>query len=153
MKHNQNGASHAPSELHPAPKSLQGLTLGILFVGVHSLALGTYIFLFTESFYYFFFGTRVVNFFFVQQAGLFLFCLGMFYLVPLADLERNHRLIDIIIITKIMAVLFLLCNSRLVPRPEIIFLAAVGDGVMAILLIIFSRAAGLLLKKSESSSV
>ena len=148
MDQDKNGTLRLTRGFRSASKGMQRLWLCILLVGVHSLALGTFIFFFTESFYYLFFGTKVVNFFFVQQAGLFLFCLGLFYLVPLPDLERNHRLVDVMIITKIMAVLFLLINTRLVPRPEIIFLAAVGDSAMAILLIVLSRAAGLLLKKS-----
>ena len=83
------------------------------------------------------------HFFFVQQSGLFLFCLGLFYLVPLADLKRSRRLVVAMIVTKIMAVLFLIADSGLVVRPDIILLAAGGDGIMAILLIYFSRTAGL----------
>lgn len=87
------------------------------------------------------------NFFFVQQAGLFLFCLGLFYFVPIKELDTRHRTLDIIILTKLLAVLFLVSKAQLVARPGAIFLAAAGDALMAIMLIHYSLAAGLLLKK------
>jgi hypothetical protein len=89
----------------------------------------------------------VENFFFVRQAGVFLFCLGLFYLVPLADLENHHRVIDIMIVTKILAVFFLVGNTGFVPRPGVILLAAAGDAIMAILLIFFSLKAKQLFRK------
>ena len=118
----------------------------ILFVGLHSLALGIFIFFFTSEFYTLFFGVNVENFFFVKQAGLFLFCLGLFYLVPLVDLRKNHYQVDVIILTKLFAVAFLLNNMGRVPRPSSIILAAICDAVMGSMLIFLSRKAGLLLK-------
>ena len=152
MDHNQDCALHVPAEMvRPVDRKLQHLSICVLLVGMHSLALGLFIFFFTGFFYSLFFGVDVVNFFFVKQAGLFLFCLGLFYLAPLADLNSKHRLVDIIIITKLLAVVFLLRNMWLVPRPMAILLAAVCDAVMATLLIYFSRSAGLLLKKTEKA--
>jgi len=119
---------------------------------MHSLALGAFIFFFTELFYQVFFGVRIENFFFVRQSGLFLFCIGLFYLAPLADLKRSRNHVVAMIATKIMAVLFLVFNSWLVARPEMVILAAGIDGTMAILLIFFSRAAGLFLAKSSKTT-
>jgi len=130
-----------------ATQKSKGLALCILLVAVHSLALGTFIFFCTETFYTFFFRAEIENFFFVKQSGLFLFCLGLFYLIPLADLPRNHRAIGIIIITKVLAVIFLVINTYLTPRPGIILLAAAVDACMAALLVYLSFSAEIFIKK------
>ncbi|MEJ2477278.1 MAG: hypothetical protein P8Y40_07225 [Desulfobacterales bacterium] len=129
-----------------AVKKIKYLQRGVLLVGLHSVLLGMFIFFFTERFYMFFFGVMINNPFFVRQAGLFLFCLGLFYLLPIKDLRHRHRVIDIIIVTKFLAVLFLLSHAYWAPRPAAIFLAAVLDAAMAILLIYLSVNAGLFLK-------
>lgn len=152
MEHNQNCTLNLSAELaRPADIKLQHLYICVLLVGIHSLILGLFIFFFTGTFYSLFFGVAVDNYFFVKQAGLFLFCLGLFYLAPLTNLGSKHRSIDIIIITKVLAVIFLLSNMWLVPRPAAILLAAICDAVMATLLIFFSRAAGLLCKRTEKT--
>jgi len=139
-------------EIRSAPRSLQRLSLCIFLVGLHSLALGSFIFFFTELFYRLFFGVKIENFFFVKQSGLFLFCIGLFYFAPLEDLRKSRNHVIAMIATKIMAVLFLVFNSWLVARPEMTLLAAGIDGIMAILLIFFSRAAGLFLPKSGKAT-
>jgi hypothetical protein len=139
-------------DIRSAPASMQRLSLCVFLVGVHSLALGAFIFFFTELFYQLFFGVRIENFFFVKQSGLFLFCIGLFYFAPLEDLGKSRNHVIAMIATKIMAVLFLVFNSWLVARPEMVLLAAGVDGVMAILLIFFSRAAGLFLPRSGKSA-
>jgi hypothetical protein len=141
----------APAPCKNDHRELQRLSICVLLIGLHSLCLGAFVYLFTNTFYDLFFGVAVENFFFVQQAGLFLFCLGLFYLVPLADLKSHHRSLDIIIISKLMAVFFLVSSTHLVPRPLTIVLACIGDGLMAGLLIWFSHAAGLLFKASGKS--
>jgi hypothetical protein len=139
-------------EIRSAPRGLQRLSLCIFLVGLHSLALGSFIFFFTELFYRLFFGVKIENFFFVKQSGLFLFCIGLFYFAPLEDLRKSRNHVIAMIATKIMAVLFLVFNSWLVARPEMTLMAAGVDGIMAILLIFFSRAAGLFLPKSGKSA-
>ena len=128
-------------------RKLQQLYNCVMVVGLHSICLGLFIFFFTNTFYDFFFRASVDNFFFVQQAGLFLFCLGLFYLIPLCDLTKFHRIIDITIITKILAVFFLVGNAHLVPNPGAILFAAAVDAAMGGILIYISRSCGLLLKK------
>jgi hypothetical protein len=153
MKSRQSSAlMRVLQDIRSAPGSMQRLSLCVCLVGMHSLALGAFIFFFTELFYKVFFGVRIENFFFVRQSGLFLFCIGLFYLAPLADLKRSRNHIIAMTATKIMAVLFLLFNSWLVARPEMVLLAAGIDGTMAILLIFFSRAAGLFLTKSSNTT-
>jgi O-antigen/teichoic acid export membrane protein len=143
-KSRQNGAlMRVLQEMRSASRDMQCLSLCVFLVGMHSLALGAFIFFFTELFYRIFFGVSIENFFFVKQSGLFLFCLGIFYLAPLAHLERARNQVIAMIATKILAVMFLVFNAWLVARPEMVLLAAGVDGTMAVLLIILSRTAGL----------
>lgn len=126
--------------------SLIRLSFSLIITSLHSLLLGSYIFLQTEQFYQFFFGESVNNLFFVKQAGLFLFCMGLFYLTPLINLKAHHRVIYIIILTKILAVIFMLSNFSLVPRATTIFIAALGDTLFAVVLAWNSYTAGLLIR-------
>jgi len=105
---------------------------GTLFlVGVHSLLLGGTIYFLTTPFYQFFFGVDPENFFFVKQAGLFLFLMGFFYLLPAFNLERFQPVAFLIVFSKVIAVIFLLLNAHLTPSALMIYLAALGDGAMA----------------------
>ena len=128
-------------EIRSAPRKVQHLFVFILLVGLHSMLIGIFIFFFTELFYRLFFQAEIQNFFFVRQAGLFLFCLGLFNLAILKDLQRYHYFVKVIIATKMFATLFLISNAHLATFPTIIYLAAVGDGLMAVLLLfIYQRA-------------
>ena len=120
--------------LFSASRCVQSLALLVFLVGIHSIGLGIFIFFFTELFYQIFFHSKLDNIFFVRQSGLFLFCLGLFYFVPLTDIKRRHRLLIAIILTKVLAVVFLITNSHFAPWPPIINLAAVTDGCMALVL-------------------
>jgi hypothetical protein len=111
-------------------------TLTSLLVGVHSLLLGVFIYFMTDFFYKLFFSTQVVNLFFVKQAGLFLFLSGLFYLVPLTNLEKLSRVTIVTIISKILAVLFLFTNASLTPSPLMIYLAGLGDACMVVALLV-----------------
>lgn len=123
------------------------LSFSLTVTAVHSLLLGIYIFFQTEKFYEFFFGVAVENLFFVKQAGLFLFCMGLFYVVPLLHLKSHKNTINIIILTKILAVVFLLFNFHLVPKAAAILTAALIDALFAMVLIWNSHTAGLLLRR------
>jgi len=114
---------------------------------LHSLFLGIFIFFFTELFYDLFFSAEIENFFFVRQAGLFLFCLGLFNLAILKDMKRYYYFVKVIIATKALAFLFLVSHAQLAAWPPIIFAAALGDGLMALVLIIFYRRAGFIAEK------
>jgi hypothetical protein len=150
MNHDQVSALDTIEEPFPyAARKVKRLGLCVFLVGVHSLTLGSFIFFFTDAFYTFFFGVKVDNPFLIKQAGLFLFCLGLFYLVPLTDMQNKHRVVDLIIVTKVLAVLFLVTSAKLVALPGPIFLAAAGDAIMGILLIFCSLKAGLLFKKAQ----
>ena len=134
-------------EISSAPRKVQHLSVLVLLVGLHSLFLGIFIFFFTELFYWLFFSANIENFFYVRQAGLFLFCLGLFNLAILKDMKRYYYFVKVIIATKALAFLFLVSHAHLAAWPPIIFAAAVGDGLMALVLIFFYRRAGFITEK------
>lgn len=107
------------------------LRVVLLLVAVHSVALGSTIYLFTTPFYQFFFSVDPDNFFFIKQAGVFLFLMGFFYFLPVVDMERYNSTIYLVIFTKVVAVAFLLVNANLSLDPTMIYLAALGDAFMA----------------------
>ena len=121
-----------PSEKQQTPVRI--LQFIVLCVGVHSAALGTIIYFFTDNFYTFLLGTSIADIFFVRQAGIFLFLSGLFYLFPLKDIHSYHQLILLTILSKILAVIFLTTNAHLTPSPPMILLTAASDGSMAIAL-------------------
>jgi hypothetical protein len=137
----------ALNEIRSAPRDVQNLSLLVLLIGLHSLFLGIFIFFFTELFYRLFFSASIENFFYVRQAGLFLFCLGLFNLAILRDMKRYYYFVKVIIATKTLAFLFLVSHAHLAAWPPIILAAAVGDGLMALALIFFYRRAGFITKK------
>ena len=110
------------------------LRLTQFLVGLHSAILGVVIYFFTVPFYQFFFSVDPDNFFFIKQSGLFLFLLGVFYLAPLMDMKRYNLIIVLTIFSKVAAVVFLVQNAQLAQSPLMIYLAALGDGSMAIAL-------------------
>ena len=134
-------------EISSAPKKVQHLSLLVLLIGLHSLFLGIFIFFFTELFYDLFFSVEIENFFFVRQAGLFLFCLGLFNLAIIVKMKRYYYFVKVIIATKALAFLFLVSHAHLAAWPPIIFAAAIGDGLMALVLILFYRRAGFITEK------
>jgi hypothetical protein len=106
----------------------------LFLVGLHSVMLGGLIYFFTVPFYQFFFSVDPDNLFFIKQSGVFLFLIGLFYLIPAIDMKRYKLLIALIILSKATAVIFLLKNAHLTLSPLMIYLAALGDGSMAIIL-------------------
>jgi hypothetical protein len=111
-------------------------SMALFTVGIHSILLGIFIYFMTDLFYSMFFSSEVVNLFFVKQSGLFLFLTGLFYLVPLTNLEKLSRVTVVTIISKICAVIFLFSNAIYTPAPFMIYLAGFGDGCMAIALLL-----------------
>ena len=106
-----------------------------LFIGLHSIVLGLVIYFFTDFFYQQFFAAAVENIFFVRQSGIFLFLAGLFYLYPLIDLENLYNLLLLVIFSKFTAVYFLAANARFTLAPQMIYLAALFDGLMGCALI------------------
>ena len=106
----------------------------LFLVGMHSILLGLIIYFFTNFFYRVFFAASIENIFFVRQSGIFLFLIGLFYLYPLFKLKNLYNLILLVIISKAVAVIFLITNAQLTTAPEMIYLAAFFDGLMGTLL-------------------
>jgi MFS superfamily sulfate permease-like transporter len=123
------------AEARSGPGTRTFLYLVVFLVGLHSILLGIYIYFFTGGFYALVYRSDVENLFFVRQAGLFLFCLGLFYLLPLLELRVYHPLIIVTVFTKALAVAFMLSNARHTSVPGTIQATAVGDGLMAVLLL------------------
>jgi hypothetical protein len=136
------------NDMRSAPRGVRHLAVLVLLTGLHSLFLGIFIFFFTELFYDLFFLAEIDNFFFVRQAGLFLFCLGLFNLAILKDMKRYYYFVKVIIATKALAFFFLISHAHLAAWPPIIFAAAIGDGLMALVLIFFYRRAGFITEKA-----
>ena len=108
------------------------LRVTLFLVGVHSVMFGVTIYFFTVPFHQFFFSVDPDNYFFVKQSGLFMFLMGLFYLIPVKDIKHYKLLIALIVFSKVTAIAFLLKNAHLTPSPPIIYLAALGDGLMAV---------------------
>jgi len=125
------------------------LRVTLLLVGIHSVVLGGIIYFFTNPFYQFFFSVDPDNFFFIKQSGVFLYLAGLFYLVPAINMNRYKLIIALVVISKLTAVTFLLVNAGLAPSPLVIYLAAVGDGAMAVAIVVLT----LLWRKSYKAGV
>ena len=107
------------------------LRVTLFLVGLHSVILGGTVYFFTVPFHQFFFSVDPDNFFFIKQSGVFLFLAGLFYLIPIMDMKRYKLLIALVVFSKVTAVAFLLGNAQLTLSPPMIYLAALGDGLMA----------------------
>jgi hypothetical protein len=119
---------------HGQGMKLKQLKIILLLIGLHSILLGVFIYFLTEVFYSVFFGSAIDNLFFVRQSGIFLILFGMFYLFPLFELARYHRLLLLVLTSKFVAVLFLIANAANTDIPGMIHWAAIGDGAMALVL-------------------
>ncbi len=103
----------------------------VLLVGLHSCALGLLMLLaplrtlglmgFAET------GPP----FFPSQSGIFLLILGICYLGALV----RRDLVWVIVISKALAVAFLLVHASFLGAPPVIFAAAAGDGAMLALVL------------------
>ncbi|MGW8288299.1 MAG: hypothetical protein ACWGOD_08655 [Desulfobulbales bacterium] len=109
----------------------------LLFVGMHSICLGLFIYFYTDIFYQKFFSASVENIFFVRQSGVFLFLAGLFYLYALIDLKNLYSLVLLVIFSKFTAVYFLIANAQYTLSPSMVYLAAFFDGLMGCALIYF----------------
>jgi len=117
-------------------KDLFWPAFAVFLVGMHSILLGLIIYFFTDMFYELFFDSKVENLFFVRQSGTFLFLAGLFYLYPLVNLRNLYNLVLLVIVSKVVAVIFLISNAAYTAAPLMIYLAAFFDGLMSVVLVI-----------------
>lgn len=100
----------------------------ILFVGLHSVLLGAAL-LFASGFTLELLGfPQAQAGFFSSQGGIFLVVLGVCYLLAL----RTPALVQVIVVSKALAVVFLLVHAAFLQAPKSVWGAAAGDAAMLV---------------------
>jgi hypothetical protein len=111
----------------------------VVLVAVHSFVVGLFLTFATD------WGARFGGFpspvplFFPRQGGAFHFVVAAIYLVECF----HYRGVFLLVMTKSMAVLFLVLASLLTDVPWLVPLSALGDGLMAVAVVLLRRARGL----------
>lgn len=130
-----------PSPLRStSPEGLERLerTLVVL-IALHSLVVGLFLTFATD------WGARFGGFpspvplFFPRQGGAFHFVVAAVYLVECF----HYRGVSLLVLTKSIAVVFLLLATVLTEVPWLVPLSAAGDGLMAVAVVLLRRARGL----------
>jgi len=122
------------------PRRLESLerTLVVL-IALHSLVVGLFLTFATD------WGARFGGFpspvplFFPRQAGAFHFVVATIYLVE----YFRYRGVGLLVLTKSIAVVFLFLTAALDSVPWVVPLSGVGDGLMAVAVVLLRRARGL----------
>ncbi|OGS01380.1 MAG: hypothetical protein A3G41_06110 [Elusimicrobia bacterium RIFCSPLOWO2_12_FULL_59_9] len=102
----------------------------ILLIGLHSCALGVFVLAAPRLMLGWLGFEQPADVFFPSQGGVFLLILGLCYLLALSE----PALVKIILISKSMAVVFLVIHAAFLSAPAVIWAAAAGDGGMLIAL-------------------
>jgi len=123
-----------------APEGLEKLERAlVVLIALHSLVVGLFLTFATQ------WGARFGGFpdpvplFFPRQAGAFHFVVAAIYLVE----YFRYRGVGLLVMTKSMAVVFLSLVAALGAAPWVVPLSGVGDGVMALAVVLLRRARGL----------
>jgi hypothetical protein len=124
----------------PTVERLAKLERGlVVLIALHSLVVGLFLTLATE------WGARFGGFpspappFFPRQAGAFHFVVAAIYLVE----YFRYRGVGLLVMTKSIAVGFLFLTALLDSVPWVVPLSGVGDGLMAVAVVLLRRARGL----------
>jgi hypothetical protein len=125
------------------PRSPEGLERPeralVVLIALHSLVVGLFLTFVTD------WGARFGGFpspvplFFPRQGGAFHFVVAAVYLVE----HVHYRGVFLLVLTKSMAVVFLLLATVLTEVPWLVPLSAFGDGLMAVAVVLLRRARGL----------
>jgi hypothetical protein len=123
------------------PEGLEGLErVLVVLIAIHSLVVGLFLTFATR------WGARFGGFpdpvplFFPRQAGAFHFVVAAIYLVE----YFRYRGVGLLVTTKSIAVVFLSLTTALDPAaPWLVPLSGVGDGLMAVAVVLLRRARGL----------
>lgn len=111
----------------------------VVLIALHSLVVGLFLTLATD------WGARFGGFpspvplFFPRQGGAFHFVVAAVYLVEYV----HYRGVFLLVLTKSIAVVFLLLATALTDVPWLVPLSAAGDGLMAAAVVVLRRARGL----------
>jgi hypothetical protein len=123
-----------------APDKLAALERALVFlIALHSIVVGLFLTFATH------WGARFGGFasplplFFPRQAGAFHFVVAGVYLVE----YFHYRGVGLLVMTKSMAVVFLFLTALLDSVPWVVPLSGVGDGLMAVAVVLLRRARGL----------
>ncbi|MCM2315542.1 MAG: hypothetical protein NDJ92_10370 [Thermoanaerobaculia bacterium] len=111
------------------------LQLVILLVGIHSCVLGLAMLFATRRMVETLGFAPSVPAFFPSQSGIFMLILGLFYLRALAE----PAYVWTILVSKALAVAFLLMHVLFVAAPPIIWAACAGDAAMLVAVAIMVR--------------
>ncbi len=111
----------------------------VVLIAAHSLVVGLFLTLATD------WGARFGGFpspvplFFPRQAGAFHFVVAAIYIIE----YFHYRGVSLLATTKSIAVVFLFLASALDSVPWVVPLSGVGDGLMAVSVVLLRRARGL----------
>ncbi len=111
----------------------------VVLIALHSVVVGLFLTLATD------WGARFGGFpspvplFFPRQAGAFHFVVAAIYLVECF----HYRGVGLLVMTKSMAVVFLFLTTALDDVPWLVPLSGLGDGLMAVAVVLLRRARGL----------
>jgi hypothetical protein len=111
----------------------------VVLIALHSFVVGLFLTFATD------WGARFGGFpspvplFFPRQAGAFHFVVAAIYLVE----YFRYRGVGLLVMTKSIAVVFLFLTAALDSVPWVVPLSGVGDGLMAVAVVLLRRARGL----------
>jgi hypothetical protein len=111
----------------------------VVLIALHSVVVGLFLTFATD------WGARFGGFpspvplFFPRQAGAFHFVVAAIYLVE----YFHYRGVGLLVLTKSLAVVFLFLTAALDDVPWLVPVSGVGDGLMAVAVVLLRRARGL----------
>ena len=127
------GSLTTPGRLESLERTL------VVLIALHSFVVGLFLTFATD------WGARFGGFpspvplFFPRQAGAFHFVVAAIYLVE----YFRYRGVGLLVMTKSIAVVFLFLTAALDSVPWVVPLSGVGDGLMAVAVVLLRRARGL----------
>ncbi|MBI3091525.1 MAG: hypothetical protein HYY96_12740 [Candidatus Tectomicrobia bacterium] len=110
------------------------LVMGL--VSLHSLVLGLLLYFFTAPVLQAFGFQQGPSLFYPRQSGVFLFILGIAYLLPAVDLRRFRAFAWFTVVSKLCAVLFLYGEVLVFRASRIVLLAGIGDTLMGLVILL-----------------
>jgi hypothetical protein len=116
----------------------KALRLIILLISAHSFVLGIAMLFFSRSVTQSFGFGMNGGVFWQSQSGIFLIILAIAYYLAYRELERGRILVNFLVISKGLAVLFLLTHYMFFGAPLGILFAAAGDGAMGLIVFVLN---------------
>ena len=112
------------------------LTVFLQLVALHSLAVGLAMIIIPPPYLANFGFEKETTCFFQVQGGVFHLVMCVAYFMAAKNLNRSSLMVRFIISAKTMAFIFLLVYFAYVETILVIFLSAIGDGLMALIIFI-----------------